>query len=170
MFDERARELLEAAIDFVEGVWAGGKLALERDAEIGFEDVFFPALGVFGVALLGTGNGISALVFREVHGGIRDLNQFLRSRAMQGESGDAKAGGNVLVAEQRIGSDPAAQFAGELDGLFDAGFGHEDDEFVATVARDDIGAAAILLQGVAHALQDDVTFEVAVEVVYEFEA
>src|ERR1700734_1199109 len=67
VFYERASELFEAAVDFVEGVRAGGKLALEGDAEIGFQNVFFPALGVFGVALLGAGNGISSLVFREVH-------------------------------------------------------------------------------------------------------
>src|SRR5271154_163550 len=122
MFNERTRELFEAAVDFIESVGAGRELALERDAEIGFENIFFPALGVFGVALLGAGNGISALVFGQVHRKIRDLNQFLQRGTMHGETGDAEAGGNILVAEKWIGSDPAAKFAGELDGLLDAGF------------------------------------------------
>ena len=170
VLDERARELLEAAVNFVEGVGAGGELALERDAEIGFEDIFFPALGVVGIALLRAGNGVSALMFREVHRGVRDLNQFLRRGTVHRETGDAEAGGDIFVAQQRIGGDPAAQLAGELDGLLDAGFRHEDDEFVAAVTRDDIGAAAILFENVADALQDDVAFQVAVEIVDEFEA
>ena len=89
---------------------------------------------------------------------------------MQRETGDTEAGGNILVAQERIGSDPAAKFAGELDGLFDAGFGHEDYEFIAAVTGDYIGAAAILFEDVADALQDDVAFQVAVEIVDEFEA
>src|SRR5580658_10498796 len=133
VFDERTSELFEAAVDFVEGVRASGKLALERDAEIGFEDIFFPAFGVFGVALLGAGNGISSLMFRQVHRRVRDLNEFLRRGAMHGETGDAEAGGNIFVAQERIGGDPASKFAGELYGLLDAGFGHEDYEFISAV-------------------------------------
>ena len=87
-----------------------------------------------------------------------------------GKRGDAEAGGDIFIAQQRIGGDPAAQLAGELHGLLDAGFRHEDDELVAAVTRDDIGAAAILLENVADALQHDVAFEVAVEIVHEFEA
>ena len=109
-------------------------------------------------------------MLREVHRGVRHLNQFLRRRAVDGEAGDAKAGGDVLVAQQRIGGDPAAQLAGELPRLLDGGFRHQDHEFVAAVAGHHVRAAAILLEDVADALQHHVAFQVAVEIVHELEA
>src|ERR1700693_4726307 len=128
MLDQRTSELFEAAVNFLESVGTGGELALERHTQIGFQDIFFPALGVVGIALLRAGNGISTLMFREVHGGVRDLNQFLRSRAVQRETGNAETGRNIFVAQERIGGDPTTQLAGELYGLLDACFGPEDDE------------------------------------------
>src|SRR5258708_20761267 len=50
------------------------------------------------------------------------------------------------------------------------GFGHQDDELVAAVAGDEIGAAAIGFENLADALENDVAFKVAVEIVDEFEA
>ena len=76
---ERARELLQPAINFLEGLGAGGKEPLQRHAEIRFEHILLPALAIVGCALFGAGNGIAALVLREVHGGVGHLNQFLRS-------------------------------------------------------------------------------------------
>ena len=78
----------------------------------------------------------------------------------------------VMFFSRSSGSDAtqAAQLAGELARLFDVGFGHQDDEFVAAVAGDDVGAAAILFEDVADALKNDVAFEVAVEIVDELEA
>ena len=49
---QRARELLQAPINFLESLRTGGEQALQRDAEIGFEHIFLPALAVVGVALL----------------------------------------------------------------------------------------------------------------------
>jgi len=54
--------------------------------------------------------------------------------------------------------------------LIDCCFGHQDYEFVAAVSCYYIGAAAVLLENVGYSLQDYVAFEVAVEIVYEFEA
>src|SRR5271169_5674838 len=89
---------------------------------------------------------------------------------MERIGGDAETAGDVLVAQQRIGSDPAAELAGEGARLVDGGFGHEDYEFVAAVTGYYVGAAAILLEDVGYALKDYVAFEMAVEIVYEFEA
>ena len=75
-----------------------------------------------------------------------------------------------LSRKQRIGRNPAAELAGELAGLLDTGFRHEDHELVAAVARHHVGAAAVLFEDVTHALEDDVALEVAVKIVHEFEA
>ena len=52
LLGQRAGELLEAAMDFLEGVGTGGKQALERNAEICFEDVLLPQLPLIGIALV----------------------------------------------------------------------------------------------------------------------
>ena len=57
-------------------------------------------------------------MFREVHRGIRHLNQFLRRRAVNRESGDAETGRDIFVAQQRVGRDPSAKFSGQLARLF----------------------------------------------------
>src|SRR5216684_6564162 len=89
---------------------------------------------------------------------------------MERVAGDPKAGADVFFAEERIGGDPAAKLEGQLAGVLHVGLGHEDDEFVSTVARDDVGAAAIGLQNMADALENEVAFEVAVEIVDKLEA
>src|SRR5215470_8974824 len=89
---------------------------------------------------------------------------------MEGIAGNAEAGADVLFAKERIGGDPAAQLAGELTRVLHGGFRHEYDEFVATVARDDVGAAAVGLENLADALENEVAFEVTVKIVDEFEA
>ncbi len=106
----------------------------------------------------------------EIHRRVRDLDQLLRRRAVHWESRDPETGGDVFIAQQRIGGDPAAQLIGELAGLLDAGFRHEDDELIAAIARDHVRAATILFENVAHALKDHVPLEVPVEIVYELEA
>src|SRR5579872_3860563 len=92
LFGQRACELLKSAVNFLERLWTGGKEAFKRDAEIGFENVFAPALAVHGIALLGGRNRVAALVLRQVHRGVRNLNELLRSGAMQGKRGDTEAG------------------------------------------------------------------------------
>src|SRR5437667_2972207 len=167
---KRFGKLLQALVDLLEGVGAGGEKALEGDAEIGFENVALPLASFVGIEMIGGGYGVAALMLREVHRGVGHLDELLRDRAVQGEAGDAEAGGDVLFAEEGIGGDPTAKLHGELAGVLHVGFGHEDDELVAAVASDDIGAAAVLLEDVADALEDEVAFEVAVEIVDEFEA
>ena len=166
---QRARELLEAPVNFLERLGAGGEQALERDAEIRFEHILLPSLAIVRIALLGAGNQVAALMLGKVHRGVRHLDELLRRGAVNRKGGDAEAGGDVLVAQQRIGGDPAAQFVGELASLLDGRFRHENHEFVAAVARHHVRAPAILFEDVADALQDDVALEVAVEIVDEFE-
>ena len=91
-------------------------------------------------------------------------------RAVHREAGDAEAGGDVLVAQQRIGGDPVRELACELARLLDARFRHQDHEFVAAIARHHIRAPAILFQNVADTLQHHVAFQVAVKIVHKFEA
>ena len=75
-----------------------------------------------------------------------------------------------LSRRSRSRGDPGAQLAGQLPRLLDACFRHEDDEFIATVARNHVGTPAILLKNMADALQHDVTFEMPVKIVHELEA
>src|SRR5208283_1966812 len=83
---------------------------------------------------------------------------------------DTEAGGDVLLAKQRIGGNPAAQFGGKLASLLHGGFRHEDDEFVATVACHDIGAATVAFENLANALKNKVAFQVAIKIVDKLEA
>src|SRR5271157_2555185 len=167
---ERLGELAQALVNLVEGVGAGGKKTLEGDPEIGLEDVALPAASVLGVDVVGGGDGVAALMLGEIHGSVGDLNEFLRRGAVERIAGDAKAGGDVLLAEKRIGGNPAAQLGSQLAGLLHGGFRHEDDELVAAVAGDNIRAAAVAFENLSDALENQVAFQVAVEVVDEFEA
>src|SRR5271170_3287654 len=54
--------------------------------------------------------------------------------------------------------------------MLHVGFRHENDEFVAAIASDDIGAAAIRFKNMADALENEIAFEVAVEIVDELKA
>ena len=120
--------------------------------------------------MIGGGDGVAALMLREIHRGVGDLNQFLRRRAVQRIAGDTEAGGDILLAQQGYRRKPSRAACWPVGGLLHGGFRHEDDEFVAAVAGNDVGAAAIRFENVADALQDEVAFEVAVEIVDEFEA
>ena len=66
-------------------------------------------------------------------------------------------------------SDPLAQAFGEHLRLFRTGFRHEDDEFIAAVARHHVRLAGFLLEQSAHASQHQVAFEVAHGVIDFFE-
>jgi len=167
---ERLGELAEALMDLVEGLGAGGEKTLQGDPEIGLEDVALPAAGVFGVDVVGGGDGVAALMLGEIHGSVGDLDEFLRRGTMERIAGDTEAGGNVLLAEKRIGGNPAAQLRSQLASLLHGGLRHEDNEFVAAVAGDDIRAAAVAFEDLPDALENQVAFEVAVEIVDEFEA
>src|SRR5258708_32716591 len=109
-------------------------------------------------------------MLREIHGSVGDLDEFMRRSAVERITSDAETGADIFFAKKRIGGDPTAELRGELAGLLHGGFGHQDDELVAAVAGDDIGAAAIGFENLADALENEVTFKVAVEIVDEFEA
>src|ERR1700722_14737643 len=89
---------------------------------------------------------------------------------MYRKAGDSEACRDVFVAQQGIGSNPAAELARELARLLHRGFRHQDQKFVPTVSRPHTPTAAILLEDVTDTLQDDVAFEVAIEVIHELEA
>ena len=97
------------------------------------------------------------------------MNQFLRGRTVHRETGDAETRGNVLVAQQPIGGDPARNFPASCRAC-STWFRHQDDEFVAAIARHHIRTPAILFKNVANALQHHVAFQVPIKIVHEFEA
>src|SRR6516164_2677883 len=167
---ERFRELPQTLVNFLKSLGTRGEKALESDAQVSLEDVALPLLGFVGIKVIGGGDGVAALMLRKVHRSVGDLDELLRRGAVQRVAGDAKARADVFLAQQRIGGNPAAQLAGELAGVLHGGFRHQNDKFVAPVARDDVGAATVGLQNLTHALEHEVAFEVAVKVVDEFEA
>ena len=131
---QRLGELLQALIDLLEGLRAGGKQPLECNAEVGFQDVAFPLLGFIGVEVLGGGNGVASLMLGKIHRGVSHLDQLLGRGAVHRKAGDAEAAGNIFLAQQRVRTDPGAQLGGELLGLLDRGLRHQDDELIAAVA------------------------------------
>src|SRR5438046_9400547 len=95
-------------------------------------------------------------MFRKIHRSVGDLDELLRRRPVQGIAGDAKAGADIFLAQERIGGNPAAQFAGELPRVFHGSFWYQYDKFVAAVTRNDVGTAAIGLRNLPDALEDEV--------------
>src|SRR5215470_4901422 len=167
---QRIGELPEPLVDLVKGFRPGRKQALEGDAKIGLEHVAFPAFGLVGIDVIRRGNRVTALMLGKVHRSVGDLNEFLWGRAVQGIGGDAETRADILFAKQGIGGDPATQLGGELARLLHGGFGHENDEFISAIAGHHVGAAAVGFENLADALQDQITFEVAIEVVHKLKA
>ena len=116
-FGERPGELLDAAVDFHKRVGAGGEQALERDAEVGVQDVALPLPGIIRIELIRGGNGVAALMLGKIHRSVGDLNQFLGSGTVQRKCRNAETGRHVFVAQDRIGANPRAQFRGQLVAL-----------------------------------------------------
>ena len=101
-FGERSGELLDAAANLVECFGAGRELALERDAQVRFENVLLPKFRLPRIERLRRRNRIAAPMFREIHRRIRHLNELLRRRTMNRKAGDAETRGDVFIAKQRI--------------------------------------------------------------------
>src|SRR5579863_6713505 len=89
---ERFGELFQTLVNFFKSFRAGGEKAFQRDAEIGFEDVFLPLFGFARIKVIGGGNSIATLVLGQIHGGVGDLNELLRRGTVQRIAGDAEAG------------------------------------------------------------------------------
>ncbi len=93
--------------------------------------------------MVGGRHRIAALVLGEVHRSIRHLDQFLRRRTVQRIAGNTEARTDIFLAQQRIGRYPTAQFGGQLPRVFHIRFWHQDDELIAAVSRDYVGAPTI---------------------------
>src|SRR5215470_2413621 len=89
---------------------------------------------------------------------------------MQRIAGDTETRGNVFFTEQWIGRNPASQLRGKLARLLHRGFRHENHKFVAAVASYHIRPAAIRFENLSDALQNKVSFEVAIKIVDKLEA
>src|SRR5580700_11625896 len=120
--------------------------------------------------MVGSGNSISTLVLGQVHGSVGHLDEFLWRGAVQRVAGDTKAGADVFLAQEGIGGNPAAKLGGQLPSVLHVGLRHQDDEFVSAVTGNDIGTAAIGFEDVADTLENEIAFQVAVEIVDELEA
>src|SRR5256885_15936436 len=68
-----------------------------------------------------------------------------------------------------MGGSPAGGLARQWRGMPVVVSGHKKDNLAPAVAGHNVGAPAIGLQDLPDALQDEVAFEVPVEIVYEFE-
>ena len=88
---------------------------------------------------------------------------------MDREAGDSEASGDLMLSDHRIGRDPDTQTFGENLGLFDPGLRHQDDEFVSSVAGDDVRLAAFLFEQASDTCKNEVAFEVSERVVDLFE-
>src|SRR2546429_8009469 len=139
---ERFRELPQTLVDFLKSLGPRGEKALQSDAQVSLEDVAFPLFGLVGIKVIGGGDGVAALMLRKVHRSVGDLDEVLRRGAMQWVAGDAKARADVLLAQQRIGGDPAPQLAGEPAGAVPCGFPRPERTLLAAIARGDVRAAA----------------------------
>ena len=89
-------ELFQSLANILKGLRPRGEEALECDAQIRFQDIALPLLGLPAIQVVGAGNRIASLVFGQIHRRVRNLNQLLRRRAVQRESGQANACGGVL--------------------------------------------------------------------------
>src|SRR6266478_8646804 len=106
----------------------------------------------------------------KIHRGVGPLDELLRRRAVQWIARDAEAGADIFLAQERIGGYPAAELAGQLPSMFHTGFRHQNDKLISAVTGNNVGAPAIGLQNLPDALQNEVAFEVTIEIVHEFEA
>src|SRR5262249_43095708 len=129
-----------------------------------------PFFGFVWIEVICCRDRVSTLMLREVHRSVCDLDQFLRRGAVQRITGDAEARGNILLAKQRVGGNPAAQLRSKLASLLHRSFRHENHEFIAAVTRYDVRPAAICFKDLSYALQNEVTLKVTVKIVHKFEA
>src|SRR5205085_5190517 len=84
---------------------------------------------------------------------------------MQREFSHAKAARHMALIEHGVGGDPEAQAFRKDTSLIDSRFGHEDDEFIAAIARDHVRLPHLLVKQAADAGEDEVAFEVTKAVV-----
>src|SRR5208282_257312 len=125
----------------------------------------FLATGKF----LGCGYAIAAGTLGNVHAGIGHADDVLNRETMHRETGYAETAGDVMFAEHGVLRNPLAQAFGQDFSLLGAGFRHEDDELISTVAGDDVGLPRLLLEQASYAGEDKITFEVAHGVIHFFE-
>src|SRR5438105_12719270 len=88
---------------------------------------------------------------------------------MYGEAGDAEARGDRLFAEQRILTNRRPQLLGYLDRLRSVRFWHEDHKFVSAVTGYHVRTPAVLLQNLPHPMQNQISLQMPIEIINEFE-
>src|SRR5579862_271188 len=88
---------------------------------------------------------------------------------MYRETCNPEARRHILVSQQGIGRDPSSKLARELPGLLNRGLWHQNDELISPIAGYHIRPPAVLFENVPHSLQNHVTFEMAIEIVYKLE-
>src|SRR2546427_9658622 len=109
-------------------------------------------------------------MLRKIHRSVGHLDELLRRRSVKRIARYAEAGADVFLAQQWIGGYPAAELVRQLPRMLHIRFRHHDDKLVSSVAGANVGAPASGLQEPPHALQDEVAFEVPVEIVHKLEA
>src|SRR5262249_44670759 len=108
-------------------------------------------------------------VLGHVHTGVSDSNDVLSGKAVYGEAGNAEAARDLAFLKHRVGGRPESQPLGQDLRLTNAGFGHQDDDLVASVTRDHVRLAALLFQQPADASQYEIALQVSEAVIDFFE-
>src|SRR5580698_1491970 len=144
-------------------------LALQKTFDIGGDLLPLGSEFLAAGKFLGRGYAVAAGTLGNVHAGIGHADDVFDRKAMHGETGHAEAAGNVMLGEHGVLGNPLAQAFGQNLSLLRAGFGHENNELISTVAGDHVGLPRLLLEQASHAGADQVAFELARGVIYFFE-
>src|ERR1700675_1811586 len=87
---------------------------------------------------------------------------------MRGKAGYTEATGDRVSPEMWVSGDPQPQTFGQHLRLLRPGFGHENDELVAPIARHHVRLPGLLLQQSANSGQHQVAFKMAHGVIHFF--
>src|SRR5262249_35464772 len=108
-------------------------------------------LGVLEEADAGGGDAVAGSVLDEIHGFVREVQQFGFGPRVSGVGGDTHARGDLDI-EARLGephrlADQGVQAASNAQGVFLGSLGEENNELVSAIAKSEVYHAAFLFDG-----------------------
>ena len=162
------QSLLQRRDQFFQMLGAG-VLALQESFDVAGDQLPLHGAGLAVAEFFGGRNSVAARMLGDIHSRVGDANDFFRRKSMHGKLATPKL--PVMWCSLSMGSvrEPQPQALGQDLRLLDAGFRHQDDEFVAAVAGDHVRLPAFLFQQSSDARQHQVAFQVAHGVVHFLE-
>src|SRR6202166_4760717 len=106
-------------------------------------------------------NRIPSRTLGDVHAGIGHADDVFDGETVHRETGNAEAARNVVFSKHGVAGQPLAQAFGQNLGLFGAGLRHQNDELIATVARNHVRLPGFLFEQTAYAGQHQIALKVA---------